>query len=571
MEERNLMGAIKTPVVIQGARLIDGKGGKPIDNATIVIEGSRITRVAANKVDFPKEARTMDARGKTVLPGLIDNHVHYRGYCGELFLAHGVTSVRDLGNPLDWIVAQRDAAAMGKIPGPRIFCTGGGFYGRATAEHHTVAAGPVAARKIARELIEQGVDYLKIHLGVSLDIARAVAEEAHAAGLKVTGHLDSSIIPYAEGGIDGVEHATGCAEETIRSEAGQKKLASIKLWLAKFLGPWTLAEKDHFPALIEFLAQKGTFIEPTIVLWGAPLGMRERWEREDYEHLRDPGLSYISEHERLLWLDHYYLAYGARVKEAPEHDVVMGNRYSIYGILPEDELREGFRRLGEFLSQLVQAGGNVVTGTDAPAVMPGISLHRDMELLVAAGLSPMQAIMAATSVGANYLGKSDEMGTVEKGKLADLIIVNGDPLADITHTRKIDTVIKDGEVLDTSYHSTFFNPFVRTHTPEFYGYPMPRLEDVSPRVGCEKDGELELVLKGKDFFPNSVVCFGASHVATRFVSQTELSATVPSHLIKVGTIPVSVINQKPHETPDRGGTSNDLSFIVKFSPRAQAA
>ena len=557
------------PIVIEGARLIDGKSDRPLDNATIVIEGNRITRATPEKVEFPEEARRIDARGKTVLPGLIDNHVHYRSYCGELFLAHGVTSVRDLGNPLDWIQAQRDAAASGKIAGPRIFCAGGGFYGRATAEHHTVVSTPEAARQMARGLIDRDVDYLKIHLGVSLDITRAIAEEAHAVGLRVTGHLDSSIVPYAEAGIDGVEHATGCAEDTIRSEAGRKKLASIRLWLAKFLGPWTLAEEEHFPALVEFLAKKGTFIEPTIVLWGAALGMREQWEREDYELLRNPGLSYLSEHERLLWLDHYYLAYGARKKSVPEQDVVMGNRYSIYGILPEEELREGFRRLGAFLSQLAKAGGNIVTGTDATAVMPGISLHRDMELLVAAGLSPMQAIKAATSVGANYLGKSNSLGTVEEGKLADLIIIDGDPLMDITRTRKIEMVIKDGAILDTSYHASFFNPFPRSHSREFYGYPIPKLEHIFPTVGRENDATMELILKGKDFYPSSVVWFGTSPVATRFISQTELTASVPSYLIKVGVIPVTVVNQKPHETPDRGGTSNDLPFIVKFSAGGQ--
>ncbi|MFQ5802751.1 MAG: amidohydrolase family protein [Candidatus Methylomirabilales bacterium] len=418
---------------------------------------------------------------------------------------------------------------------------------------------------MTKRLIEQGVDYAKIHLGVPLDITRAVAEEAHAVELKVTGHLDSSIMPYAEAGIDGVEHATGCAEATIRSREGLEKLASIKLWLAKFLGPWTLAERDHFAEVTEFLAKGGTFIEPTMVLWGASLGMRERWEKEDYELLKGPGLSYIPQDERLHWLDHYYLAYGARTKEEPEQDVVIGNRYSIYGILPVDQLREGHRRLGEFLCQLLKAGGNVVTGTDAPAVLPGISLHREMEFLVKAGLSPMQAIMAATKMGANYLGKGDELGTVEEGKLADLIVVDGDPLRDISETRKIDSVIKDGEVIDTSYHTSFSNPIPRPLSQEFYGYPVPHLEEISPRVAVENSSEIKLVLKGRDFFPVSSVSFGGSRVPTSFISQKELTATIPSHLVRVGTIPVSVMNPKPHEFPDRGGTSNALAFIVKFA------
>jgi imidazolonepropionase-like amidohydrolase len=564
------MGALAAPIVIHGGRLIDGTGGKPIENATVVIEGNRITRVATGAVEIAKEARRVDATGKTVMPGLIDNHVHYRDLLGELFLAHGVTSVRDLGNPLEWILAQRDAVAQGWVAGPRIFCAGGGFYGRATAEHHVVIDDTAEIRNAARELIALGVDYLKTHLGISPEIARAVAAEGHPIGLKVTGHLDSSIMPYAGAGIDGVEHATGCAEATIRSEEGLRRLAGIKLWLAKFLGPWSLAEREHFAEVTEFLAAKGTFIEPTSVLWGASLGAREKWEKEDYEILKQPGLSYLRENDRLIWLDHHYVAYGAMAPEPPKQDVVIGNRYSIHGILPADRMREGFGRLGEFLSQLVKAGGNVVAGTDAPAVLPGISLHREVEFLVRLGLSPMQAIMAATKVGADYLGKGDVLGTVEEGKLADVVIVNGDPLKDITHTRKVDTVIKNGAIVDTSFHPSFSNPIPRPHGREFYGYPAPQLDDVSPKVASERGREVELILKGKDFYPGSLVAFGDNVLATTFVGQNELRATLPSHLLGVGTIPITVVNPKPHEIPGKG-VSNSLAVIVKFASLGEAA
>jgi imidazolonepropionase-like amidohydrolase len=553
------------PIVIRGARLIDGNGGRPIDDATIVIEGNRFSRVAAGKADFPQNGRVIDAGGKTVLPGLIDNHVHYRDPLGEAFLVHGVTSVRDLGNPLDWILAQRDAVAQGKMAGPRIFCTGGGFYSRATAAHHQVPTDPADAKRMMRDLIKQGVDYAKVHLGVPLEIARAIAEEAHAVGFKLTGHLDTSILPYADAGVDGVEHASGCAEATIRSAEGLKNLASIKLWLAKFLACWTFAEREHYAEVTEALARKETFVEPTMVLWGASVGRRETWEKEDYEFLKSPGLSYIPEDLRLLWLDHYYMAFGARAEPEPEQDAVIGNRYSIYGIYPEAPLREGYRRLQEFLCRLVQAGGKVVTGTDAPAVVPGVSLHREMEFLVEAGLSPMQAIQAATTVGAQYLGQEKQLGSVEEGKLADLIIIRGDPLKDITQTRTIDMVIKDGEILDASCHAHFTNPIPRPYSQEFYGYPIPKLDKISRQVASERDGDVELTLSGKDFFPQSVVRFGESPVPTKFLSQNTLAATVPSHLLKVGTIPISVVNPKPHEFYDQGATSNAVKFIVKFA------
>ena len=562
----NPMTAKKPPIVIQGGRLIDGNGGKPVDQATVIIEHNRIQRVAQGKVDFSKEARIIDASGKTILPGLIDNHVHYRNHSGELFLAHGVTSVRDLGNPIDWILAQRDAIALGKVAGPRIFCAGPGFFGKARRPDHIVPTSPEDGRRMTKAHIERGVDFVNIYIGVPLDIIRTVAEEAHAAGLRVTDHLDASILPYAEAGVDGVEHATGCADATIRSEEGRKKLASIKLWLAKFLGPWTLAERTHFAEVAEFLAKRGTFIEPTMVLWGSSLGMRDKWEREDYELLKNPGLSYIPEDQRLFWLDHHYVAYGVRPKEEPEQDVVIANRYSIYGILPEDQLREGHRRLQEFLCQLVKAGGNVVTGTDAgAAVIPGISLHRELELMVKAGLSPMQAIQAATKVGADYLGKLSELGTVEEGKLADLIVVRGNPLEDITHARRIDVVIKNGEIVDTRYHESFSTPIPRPTNQEFYGYPVPKLEEMSPKAISEGDGDMELILKGKDFFPNSYVCFGGSPIPTHFISQEKLTAILPSHLARVGTSPIVVMNPMPREFPDRENVSRPLFLIVKFA------
>ena len=553
------------PIAICNARLIDGNGGSPVDNASILIEGNRFTRVAQGKIGFPNNAQVIDAQGKTVLPGFIDNHVHYRDLLGELFLAFGVTSVRDLGNHPQWILAQRDAVNQGRIKGPRIFCAGGGFYGRASAPHHLVPTDPAEAKQMMRQVIKQGMDYAKTHLHMPVEIIRALAEEAHSVGFKVLGHLDTSILPYAEAGIDGVEHASGCAEATIRSPEGQKNLASIKLWLAKFLACWTFAERAHFEEVAEFLAKNGTYIEPTMVLWGASLGLREKWEREDYEILKRPGLSYVSEYLRLQWLDHYYLAYGARAEPEPKQDVVIANRYSIYGIYPGAGLREGFGRLQEFLSQLAKAGGKIVTGTDAAAVMPGISLHREMEFLVDTGLSPMQAIQAATKVGAAYLGREKDLGTVEEGKLADLVILRGDPLKEIHHTRNVETVIKDGEIIDTSFHASFTNPIPRPTGQEFYGYPIPKLEKVSRQLAVEGEGDLEMAITGKDFFPESVLHFGASPVPTRFISQTELSATIPAHLLKVGTVPISIVNPKPHEFLNLGATSNTVPFLVRFA------
>jgi hypothetical protein len=143
------MTARASMIVIYGGRLIDSNGAKPVGDAVVVIEGNRIQRVAQGKIDLPAQARVIDAAGKTILPGLIDNHVHYRTHSGEVFLAHGVTSVWDLANPIDWILAQRDAIALGKVSGPRIFCAGPGFFGQARRDDFNVVCQPRETRRNA--------------------------------------------------------------------------------------------------------------------------------------------------------------------------------------------------------------------------------------------------------------------------------------------------------------------------------------------------------------------------------------------------------------------------------------
>jgi len=132
-------------------------------------------------------------------------------------------------------------------------------------------------------------------------------------------------------------------------------------------------------------------------------------------------------------------------------------------------------------------------------------------------------------------------------------------------------VIKDGEVLDISYHADFTNPIPRPHSQEFYGYPIPALDTIIPRVGDEYDDDTSLAVKGRNFFPVSVVHFGGVPVPSTFVSQTELRAMIPAHLLRVGTIRVSVANPKPHEFTDRGATSNALPFMVRFRNPAKSA
>ncbi|MDA2934378.1 hypothetical protein MYX82_08540 [Acidobacteria bacterium AH-259-D05] len=175
-------------LVIRGGTLFDGTGADPLPNATVVIEGNRIQEVGQNLTVSSEVDRTIDATGKTILPGLIDPHIHFRGWMPQFFLLFGVTSVFDTANPTDWILAQKQAIAKGQVPGPRMFVTGlviDGPKKEGAPPHPTELGGyrihvetAAEAREWVRRLHHKGVDGIKVHDGLTLEQLRAVVDEA---------------------------------------------------------------------------------------------------------------------------------------------------------------------------------------------------------------------------------------------------------------------------------------------------------------------------------------------------------------------------------------------------------
>jgi hypothetical protein len=229
-----------------------------------------------------------------------------------------------------------------------------------------------------------------------------------------------------------------------------------------------------------------------------------------------------------------------------------------------DEIRrfeDGYRKVQQFLARFVQAGGRIYAGTDSSAATtPGLSLHHEMELLVDAGLTPMQAIMAATVNGAELLGLERRIGTVEKGKAADLVLVDANPLQDITNTKKIFKVIKDGRIVDTTYHADYQIPIRRPGPESKHLYnPVPVVRDVVPPVAVEGES-VTLRIAGRGFTLGSAVKVDGRAAETRWISSTELVATLTSQqTADVGTFLITV------ETPQPGGGSSEpVEFIVTF-------
>jgi hypothetical protein len=291
------------------------------------------------------------------------------------------------------------------------------------------------------------------------------------------------------------------------------------------------------------MVARRVFVNPTLAFeWKALTERRRDHEQEDLRLFSIPALSHVPLDDRLVILGQYHWADGRGAEEI-------------------QQFKDGYRKVQQFLGEFVRAGGKVYAGTDSSAATtPGLSLHHEMQLLVDAGLSPMQAIMAATSNGAELLGLSRRIGTVEKGKLADVVLVDANPLQDITNTRKISLVIKDGRVVDTTYHADYEIPIRRPGPESKHLYnPPPVVRDLLPPVALE-GATVTVRILGRGFTPSSVVKFDGRAVPTRWVSATELAATLaPQHTGRAGTFLLVVDTPKPG-----GGTSGPVEFIIAF-------
>jgi imidazolonepropionase-like amidohydrolase len=402
-------------LALTNVRLIDGTGHDPIENMAIIIDGNRIKNVGL-ATSYPDNTNVVDLRGLTVMPGLIDCHLHLGGLTVDkpgkaigkvslkdmasfffdysrnyahrrwLAIANGVTTIRSAGDHYPHIIKLRDKIAAGKLVGPRIFAPGptitapgghpaGTIYkgNRYIIKNATRQITEVSsAREEVRRLVEGGVDCIKAIYSdsnpmdithkvprLSLDVLEALADEAHQHNLRLMVHTGSP-----KETMDAIKAVADSIEHGILPGADSTEF-----------------EDD----LVKMMLDKGTYFVPTLAI---------------------------------AWA--YKEAYPA---------VLSG--------------------LKQAVNILHSAGVNIAAGTDSgtPGVVIGKGLHKELELMVEAGISPMEAITAGTRNAADNLGKANELGTIESRKLADIIAVSGDPLKDIRDTREIKLVIKDGKIL----------------------------------------------------------------------------------------------------------------------------
>jgi hypothetical protein len=418
------------PVVIRGCSVLDVAGGKMLSGRTVVLAGGKVRAIGTpeHPVEMPPDARTIAAEGQFLIPGLIDAHVHLVHVLDScqvtgdevlpLFVAAGVTSVRDVG---DEIVAETLVGRFAEsFPGrsPRVFrCSP--LVDKDPPFHRDIGRAVTDVARVPEfvdEMVGWGVTSLKIYVGTPREVGRTVISEGHRRGLKVAGHLGAYAAQDAVAdGIDVLEHIWSVFNFIIPPEAARQPGHRSTLDL----------ENRQATELIAALTKRQTFVDPTLVVFRNMILLNDQPAYSGH-----PDNAVVPARLLRNWQN-----YKARSNLQPT-------------TLPAR--RGEFQKYQELTGKLHREGVPLLAGSDTPEpfVPPGFSLHQELELLVESGLSPAEALRCATLHNARALGQAERLGTIEPGKLADLVLLDADPLAAITNTRRIAKVFRGGLVLE---------------------------------------------------------------------------------------------------------------------------
>ena len=406
-------------IILENATVIDGTGDLPKPNTTIVINGSRIADLSNNATvnsDLPFAAKNViNLTGKYIIPGLFDMHAHVANVLKNsynqsesedmlsMLLAYGITTIRNTGGPTEQSVALKKNISEGKIMGPQIF-TAGQLLNTPQIPVPFVEKQVVTEQDVRQEVrnqIEAGVDYVKLYVGLTPKLVQAAIHEAHSNGTKVIGHLYLTSWTYAA-----------------NLGVGDNKTAV-----------------NH----IDFLTH-GVPVSPSLL---------SKENRQKFLEAGDHPFNHF------LWLDLVDLngpEISEMIKAVASNSIPVDPTLDIYEAMVKGEPQYQYlwSKVLQLTKMMYDNGVPILSGTDIPNfdLVPGASLHHELELLVEAGIPPLEVIKIATRNGAQALGIEEEVGTIESGKQADMIILSDNPVDDISNTKKIEAVINNGQLSD---------------------------------------------------------------------------------------------------------------------------
>jgi imidazolonepropionase-like amidohydrolase len=416
-----------------GGTLVDGTSRAPIPDAAVVIDGDRILAAGPrSRVDIPKDAALIDTRGKTILPGLWDMHAHFEQVeWGPIYLAAGATTVRDVGNELEFITAVRDAIRKGNGLGPRLLLAGVVDGTGPAALGVQRVDNPQQAQDWVNRYHDAGFQQIKIYSSMTKENVTAVAADAHRLGMTVTGHVPNGMTAFhaVNAGMDQINHIQYVAD-IMKPEGTKLPEKPTRAQRMEAIAGISVDSPEGKKA-VEFLKQHGTVVDPTVALMEEIFMQSASHPISSFE----PGVS----------------------KLAPE----LAEPFAT-PVGPADPLEATFHTVFQRYLQIVGAlhreGVTVVAGTDQ--AVPGHSLYREIELYVQAGFTPLEAIQAATIVPARVMGLDRELGTVEAGKKADVIVLAANPLESIRNIRTVEKVVAGGTLYDSGplWQSVGFKP-----------------------------------------------------------------------------------------------------------------
>jgi imidazolonepropionase-like amidohydrolase len=422
---------------------------------TVFLADEQIAAIGPSKsLSIPRGTKTLDATGKFLIPGLVDMHVHLTG-AGEptgsrefilpLLLANGITTARDMGGNLESLITLRHEIEGGKLQAPRIFFAGPYLDGQPPFfQPSLVVTNSTEAAEDVHSLTSRGVDFIKVQSNLSRDAYFAIADVCRREHITFVGHVPDHVTAAeaSDAGQESIEHLTGvlraCSSDEpllIRKQfaVGPKKgttgqsLTRELGWQRELLQSYS---DQQATALIARFIRNQTWQVPTLILL-----RNDAFPTPETDPSRDPRRKYIPLQVLANWQ-----------KGATDRDKgATPQEFSLRSSLMQASLR--------IVGKMNAAGVPIMAGTDttAPFIFPGSSLHEELALLVQAGLTPMQALQAATRLPAEFLGKQQMQGTIAQGKIADLLLLDADPLADIHNTQKVRAVILRGKLFDRSF------------------------------------------------------------------------------------------------------------------------